>query len=81
MADFTVNNQGSIVLLYPSTDAARAWVDEHIGKDNGFQPYYPTVVCEPRYLGDILEGIGAEGLDVDGDVEFVSSLVDEDDDG
>ena len=81
MSDFTINNAGSIVLIAPQTEEARAWVDEHIGRDNGFQPWYPTVIAEPRYVADILEGIGAEGLDFDGDgMDFVSSMVDEEED-
>lgn len=62
--DFSVNNQGTIVLLQPLTDAARAWVEEHIGLDNGFQPYWPTVVIECRYVRDIIEGIRNDGLAV-----------------
>lgn len=61
-ADFVVENHGSIFLLRPLTESARIWVDEHIGTDNGFQPYYPTVVIEPRYAGAILEGIREYGL-------------------
>jgi len=62
--DFTVNNQGSIVLLYPCTDAARTWVEENIGQGGeSFQPWYPTIICEPRYIEAILEGISDAGLD------------------
>lgn len=63
-ADFCLENYGSILLLRPLSDAAEDWVNEHIGRDNGFQPYWPTVVIEPRYLADILEGVKAEGLAV-----------------
>ena len=40
------------------------WVDEYIGPDNGYQPYYPTVVLEPRYVGPVIEGIREYGLDL-----------------
>jgi hypothetical protein len=30
-ADFILRDEGSIVLLTPHTDAARDWVNEHIG--------------------------------------------------
>jgi hypothetical protein len=63
-ADFTVRNEGSILLLTPHTGPARNWIDEHIGPDNGYQPYYPTIVIEPRYLAPILEGIRQSGLEV-----------------
>ena len=61
-ADFSLNNQGSIVLLEPLSESAKEWVAEHIGADNGYQPYYPTVLVEPRYVEAILEGIKEEGL-------------------
>jgi len=60
--DFTVKNHGSIVLLVPETDAGRAWVEENIGCDNGYQPYWPTVLAEPRYVAAIVEGMQNDGL-------------------
>jgi hypothetical protein len=42
---------------------SRARHVRRLGRDNGFQPWYPTVIVEPRYVGDILEGIEADGLD------------------
>ena len=54
MYDITVVDTGSIVLLQPNTSEAVEWIDENIGKDNGFQPDYPTVLCEPRYAQDIM---------------------------
>ena len=59
--DFVVENHGSIFLLRPLTPAAKAWVEEHIG-DNGYQPYYPTVVVEHRFIADIVHGAQADGL-------------------
>ncbi len=57
MTDITVVDAGSIVLLQPNTPAAIEWIDENIGEDNGFQPDYPNVLCEPRYAQDILYGM------------------------
>jgi len=37
-ADFTIRNEGSILLLTPHTGPARNWIDEHIGSENGYQP-------------------------------------------
>lgn len=62
--DFTLRNEGSIALLKPETAWARTWIDDNIGEDNGYQPYYPTVVIEHRYLHDIVEGLQADGLSV-----------------
>jgi hypothetical protein len=62
--DFLLENHSSIYLLRPLTENARAWVEDHIGSDNGFQPYWPAVVIEHRYVGAILEGISSDGLAV-----------------
>lgn len=62
LSDFLIENHGSIILLRPLTDAARNWVEEFIGAENGFQPYFPTVVIEPRYLADVLDGVHESGL-------------------
>ena len=63
-SDFVVENHGSIFLLKPLTSSATSWLEEHIGQDNGFQPYWPTVVVEHRYIADIVEGIQNDGLAV-----------------
>jgi len=62
--DFLCENHGSIVLLRPLTPSATSWLEEHIGQDNGFQPYWPTCVIEHRYIWPILEGIQNDGLGV-----------------
>jgi hypothetical protein len=63
-ADFFLENHGSVLLLRPQTVSARIWVDDHIGKDNGFQPYYPIICVEHRYIADIVQGIQNDGLAV-----------------
>ena len=63
-ADFFLENHGSVLLLRPQTVSARIWVDDHIGKDNGFQPCYPIVCIEHRFLADIVAGIENDGLAV-----------------
>ena len=60
--DFYLENHHSIALLRPISDAAREWVDEHIGENNGFQPYWPDVVIEHRYVADVVQGIVSDGL-------------------
>lgn len=62
--DFILDGSGSVYLLRPRSESARNWIDQNIGPDNGFQPYYPTVVIEHRYVADILEGIAADGFEV-----------------
>jgi len=60
--DFELQNHGSIFLLIPQSVSARVWIDDHIGKDNGYQPQYPTVIVEHRYIADIVAGIQNDGL-------------------
>ena len=60
--DFLLENHLSIYLLKPVSNAAKFWLEEHIGRDNGFQPYWPTVVIEPRYVTQIIEAIRADML-------------------
>ncbi len=62
--DFEVQNHGSIFLLIPQTLSARVWIDDHIGEGNGYQPSYPTIIVEHRYIADIVAGIQDDGLAV-----------------
>lgn len=61
-ADFLVQDHGSICILSPQTDGAMDWVEDNIEQDNDYQPYWPAVVIEPRYMSDILDGITADGM-------------------
>lgn len=59
-ADFTVQNEGSIFLLRPHTQAAHVWITEHIPDD--VMQFGNAIVVEHRYIQDIVEGIQQEGL-------------------
>jgi hypothetical protein len=61
-AHFRIEFHTSIYLIVPLCASAREWLDEHLGKDNGFQPYWPTAIVEPRYLAQIIAGIRRDGL-------------------
>jgi hypothetical protein len=61
-ANFRIEFHTSIYLIVPLCASGREWLDEHIGKDNGFQPYWPTAIVEPRYLEQIIAGIRRDGL-------------------
>jgi hypothetical protein len=61
-ADFLYQHEGSIGLLFPMTDEARSWVDEHISSDA--QWFGKGLVIEWRYLDSIIEGITGDGLEV-----------------
>lgn len=60
MTDFTVQDEGSIVLLTPETPAAKTWVAENIPDDA--QRFGGAVVIEHRHAFDVLEGIINYGL-------------------
>lgn len=62
--DFSLRDEGSLILLTPLSPSAHDFVEERIGSGNGYQPYWPTVVIERRYAQDILEGIIADGMAV-----------------
>jgi hypothetical protein len=62
--DFLVENHSSIFLLKPQTPSAISWLEEHIGQDNGYQPYWPICVVEHRFIADIVAGIQNDGLAV-----------------
>jgi hypothetical protein len=62
--DFVLEDRGSIFLIKPLTTPAISWIEDHIGQDNGYQPYFPTVVVEDRYIADIVGSIQNDGLAV-----------------
>ena len=62
MPDFTVQNEGTIFLLQPLTDAAFQWTEEHL--PGAAQRFGSAYVVEHRYICDIIDGIVADGLTV-----------------
>ena len=58
--DFYFINDGSVCLLRPITEAAKAWVDDHVCLDKWQSA--SSVAIEHRYVIDILKGIVADGL-------------------
>ena len=63
MTDITVIDSGSILLLQPNTPEAESWIGENVVVEPGdFQPHYPTIACERRYVFDLLYGMQESGL-------------------
>lgn len=60
--DFYVQNEGSIVLLFPNTSDAHAWIDARV--DDTAQWFGRAVIVEPRYIADIVAGAQADGFTV-----------------
>jgi hypothetical protein len=63
MADFTVRDEGTVLLLFPETEAAEEWAAEHISDEA--LTWAAAIVVEPRYIGDIPVGIRADRLTVE----------------
>jgi hypothetical protein len=60
--DFQVVNHGTIYLLYPKTRRARQWVKDNLPQDH--TKYNDASVIEHRYIGDIIDGIQADDLEI-----------------
>ncbi len=62
--DIRVENHGSIYLLRPQTRAGREWLEKNCDQ-SGYQPFTGgTLLCEPRYVYDIVRAAVADGLRV-----------------
>jgi hypothetical protein len=64
--DIRVENHGSLFLLRPLRDVARAWLEDHVSSDaiwigGGIAR---ALVVEPHYVADIVEGAREDGLEV-----------------
>ena len=60
--DFQIVNHGGIYLVYPNTRRAKQWVKDNLPPDH--MKYADASVIERRYIGDILDGIQADDLDI-----------------
>ena len=60
--DVVVRNEGSLVLLELASEHAREWVEENVQPDAMW--WAGCLVCEPRYVADLVAGMEASGLRV-----------------
>lgn len=58
--DVSVQNEGSVILLTPNTEAARDWIDENISSSSTW--WGKALVVETRYAGPVIEGMQRAGL-------------------
>lgn len=61
MADFSIMNHGSIVTLTPTSAAGHEWIAQYI-PETSMRWGACSIVVEPRFVNDIVDGITAEGL-------------------
>ena len=59
--DFTTEQQpgGTISLISPTTPAAKAWIAENVDDAIWLGDW---LACDPRYFGEIIDGMVAAGL-------------------
>ncbi len=68
--DFTLAGgaRDTVLQLTPNNDAARQWVEANVGRlgnGDGFQPYWPALVIEARFVDSLLAGIIGDDLTVE----------------
>ncbi len=59
--DFHLHDEGAYLLLRPTNEVAKAWVDEHLDQDNRVSP---CVAIDHHEADDIILGIRADGLTI-----------------
>jgi len=67
--DVLVENHGSVMLVLPVSETAKEWIHENVAADS-WQWSGSALAVEPRYLGNLLEGMDADGLFIPGYDEF-----------
>jgi hypothetical protein len=60
MPEFTIADHGSIVLVTPTTDECRTFLEDHTGEEA--QWFGGALVVEPRYLADLVDGLADWGF-------------------
>ena len=60
--DFQVVNHGTLYLLIPNTSRGKQWVTDNLPQNH--IKYDDASVIEHRYIGDIIDGIQADDLDI-----------------
>ncbi len=58
--DVEITNCGSIVLFHASNKAAHEWIEENVSGETTW--FGNSLAVEPRYAGDLAEGMQGAGL-------------------
>ena len=62
-ADVHVSGGGTVYLVHPLTQAAKDWIQEHVGQPGEDVSYLgDALAVEHRYVGDLVAGMQADGL-------------------
>ena len=60
--DVRIMDNGSVVLIYPVSEAAKDWMDENVSLEGGWHRLGGGFACEPRMVEALLEGMSDAGL-------------------
>lgn len=63
MADIAIAAHGSVVLVTPLTDTARAWIDDYVDVPS-WAWLGPSFACEPRLVADLTEALQDAGFEL-----------------
>ncbi len=61
-ADILIEDHGSLVLLRPRTAVGQLWLTDNLADD--VMTFGLAFIAEPRYVGAIVKGACADGLEV-----------------
>ncbi len=62
LADVTIQNEGSLFLFQPCTEAARGWIEENVVGET--QWFGSALAVESRFAYDLAVGMIGDGLTV-----------------
>jgi hypothetical protein len=64
MADFSVLDEGSLIIVTPNNEEAQAWLDDNVITGET-QFWGRGIVVEPRYYNDLTHGIVGSGFTIE----------------
>ena len=64
MSDIVVKGGDSIFFFDPVSDEAVDWITRFVSQE-GYQPYWPTVLVEHRYVQGLVNAAINDGLEVE----------------
>jgi hypothetical protein len=62
-SDVLIENEGTIVMFQPVTDAARDWFAENV-QTEGWQWFGPRLAVDHRTAGSLITGLLSEGFNL-----------------
>ena len=63
MTDFRTANHGTVILIWPVSDAAHQWVEENVITEP-WQWFGGALGVDHRFARDLIDGITAAGFEI-----------------